>query len=471
MAISEARLAGRSLHRRERPQFVLLTAALGVPATSLVAIGIYQNRGTLQASWQELVVATVAFALLSVFDLQAVDGRTLSPDVPLLLAICLMFQPAVAGVVVLVGALDPREFRGGVTLTRSMFNRVQGAILALVTSYVAHLMSPATTSALGLFLTTLVCLSVLTLTNYVLVAMAGRVADQAPFVTTMQHLVLGRPFDFVVTWVSWGLMGMLIVAADESIGWLAIIAFTGPALVGRQVLARSKTALLAEVSVDGKQRALDELSEQIFDERKDERERIASHLHDEVLQPLYQVSLMCDVVKQDSATGRLLELDRDVPLLNLTIEAASKNLRGVIGRLRNSPIGVRGLTSTLRRLGHDLGTQTRIQIRQSIDNVRVDNPALQLTVYQVAKEALLNAVRHSRAREIEIMLSQDIDAIRLSVEDNGVGFDPRSSQEDHFGLLIMRERTEAAGGVFLIDSRLGEGTIVAARFPLELDSS
>ena len=467
MAISEARLLSSHLRRRERPRFVLLTVMLAVPVVSLLAVGSFQNRGVLKASWQELVVATAAFALLSVFDLQAIGGRTLSPDVPLLLAICLMFQPAVAAVVVLVGSLDPREFTGNVTLTRSLFNRTQGAILALATSYVAHRMLPVGGPAIGLCLTTLACLSVLTIANYVLIAMGGRVADGAPFLTTMQTLVLGRPFDFVVTWISWGLLGMLIVAAEDSIGWLALMAFTGPALIGRQVLARSKSALLAEANANGKQRALEELSEQIFDERKDERERIASHLHDEVLQPLYQVSLMCDVVKQDSITGRLLELDRDVPLLNLTIEAASKNLRGVIGRLRNSPVAVHGLSSTLRRLGRDLEAQTRIQIHRSIDAVHVEDPTLQLTIYQVAKEALVNAVRHSRASEIRVMLRQDTDAIRLSVEDDGVGFDPRSSQQDHFGLLIMRERTESAGGVIQIDSRLGEGTIVAARFPLE----
>jgi signal transduction histidine kinase len=443
---------------------------LALPVVGLVAVGSFQNRGVLKASWEQLLVATAAFALLSVFDLQSIGGRTLSPDVPLLIAICLMFQPAVAGIVVLVGSLDPREFTGNVSLTRSLFNRIQGATLALVTSYVAHAMPPVRGSALRLCLTTLVCLLVLTAVNYLLVSTAGRVADGAPFLTTMQNLVLGRPFDFVLTWISWGLMGMLIVAAEDSIGWAAIIAFTGPALIGRQVLARSKSGLIAEASAQGKQRALDELSEQIFDERKDERERIASHLHDEVLQPLYQVSLMCDVVKQDSATGRLLELDKDVPLLNLTIEAASKNLRGVISRLRNSPIGVRGLASTLRRFGRDLAAQTRISVEQSIDNVHVDDPVLQLTVYQVAREALINAVRHSRASEVRIMLTQDVDAIRLSVEDNGIGFDPGSSQQDHFGLLIMRERSEAAGGLLLIDSRLGEGTIVAARFPLRNDS-
>jgi signal transduction histidine kinase len=471
MAISEARFPRNGIiHKRERPQFVVLTLLLAVPAACLIAIGSYQNRGTFQASWEELLVAAAAFSLLSVLDLQTSGGRTLSPDVPLLLAICLMFQPAVAGVVVFVSSLDKREFAGGLTVTRSLFNRLIGAILALVTSYVAHALPPPDRSAWQLGVSTIVCLLVLTVTNYLLVSIAGRVADGMPFLMTMHDLVLGRPVDFVITWTAWGLMGLLLVAAEQSIGGLAIIAFTGPALIGRQVLARSESALLAEAKAEGKQRAIEELSDHIFEERRDERERIASHLHDEVLQPLFQVSLMCDVVKQDSATGRLLDLDKDVPLLNLTIGAASKNLRGVIGRLRNSPIGVQGLASTLRRLGKDLETQTRIRISQSIEDVHVPDPTLQLTVYQVAKEALTNAVRHSRATQIQVLLSQDVDAIRLSVEDNGVGFDPSSSHQDHFGLLIMRERAEAAGGVLMIDSRFGEGTIVAARFPLGMDS-
>ena len=69
---------------------------------------------------QELVVSTAAFALLSVFDLQTTGGRTLSPDVPLLLAICLMFQPAVAGVIVFVGSLDRREFAGTLTMAGAL---------------------------------------------------------------------------------------------------------------------------------------------------------------------------------------------------------------------------------------------------------------------------------------------------------------------------------------------------------------
>jgi signal transduction histidine kinase len=416
-----------------------------------------------------LIVWTLAFGVLNVFDLQAWGGRILSPDVPVLLAICLTFPPAVAGLIAFVGTMDRREFSGQLTLTRSLFNRTQGAMLAILPAAVAQLIPRSIGSAWWLVLSTVSSLAVLTVANYVLVSLGGRIADATPFLDSVHSLVLGRPIDFAMTWVVWGMMGMLLVAAENQLGTLAIVVFMGPALIGRQVLARSNSALLAEANVRAKQRAVTELSSRIFDERRDERERIASHLHDDVLQPLYQVSLMCDVVKQDTSGGRLLELDKDVPLLNLTVGIASKNLRNVIGRLRNSPIGIRGLSHTLRGLVKDLAAQSSISMRQSIEDVRVQDPALQLTIYQVAKEGLTNALRHSRARQIRVLLTQDADSVRLTVEDDGVGFDPQAAQQDHFGLLIMRERTESAGGVFLVDSRLGDGTIVAARFPNQPD--
>jgi signal transduction histidine kinase len=466
LAISETRIQRPGgFARRERTAFIFFTLFLALPVAAFVGVGAYGKRAALQSSWEEIVVWTLAFALLNLFDLKAWGGRILAPDVPVLLAICLTFPPALAGLIAFVGTLDPREFSGQMTLTRSLFNRTQGAILAILPAAVAQLIPHSLGTTWWLTLSTASCLLVLTVANYVLISIGGQFADDTPFLQSVQNLVLGRPVDFATTWLAWGLLGMLLVAAESSIGTLAIVVFIGPALIGRQVLARSRSTLVAEANAEGKQRAVNELSSRIFDERRDERESIASHLHDEVLQPLYQVSLMCDVVKQDTVTGRLLELDKDVPLLNLTVSVASKNLRGVIGRLRNSPIGIRGLPSTLRGLVKDLEPQSKVDIRQAIEDVRIQDPALQLTIYQVAKEALTNAIRHARARRIHIRLMQDEDAVRLTVEDNGLGFDPRIAEQDHFGLLIMRERTESAGGVFLVDSRLGEGTIVAARFP------
>lgn len=69
---------------------------------------------------------------------------------------------------------------------------------------------------------------------------------------------------------------------------------------------------------------------------------------------------------------------------------------------------------------------------------------------------------------IKVVLREDDQAIRLSVDDDGCGFDLRSvDQATHFGLQIMRERTEIAGGEMAVDSRPGEGTHVVVRLPID----
>jgi signal transduction histidine kinase len=76
-------------------------------------------------------------------------------------------------------------------------------------------------------------------------------------------------------------------------------------------------------------------------------------------------------------------------------------------------------------------------------------------------------VHHAKAARISVELGKDEEYIRFSVEDDGVGFDPALSKIGHFGLLIMRERSEAVGGTLYIDTAPGEGTIVAGRIPLD----
>src|SRR2546422_9523398 len=123
MATSEASVQGseRFTRRQERHSFLLFTLLLALPVATYVALGSYKNRASLQTSWEELAVWTLAFALLNVFDLPAWRGRTLAPDVPVLLAICLTFPPAIAGLIALVGSVDRREFTGRLTLTKSIF--------------------------------------------------------------------------------------------------------------------------------------------------------------------------------------------------------------------------------------------------------------------------------------------------------------------------------------------------------------
>jgi signal transduction histidine kinase len=141
-------------------------------------------------------------------------------------------------------------------------------------------------------------------------------------------------------------------------------------------------------------------------------------------------------------------------------------LRQFIKDLRNAPLGSRGLPETVTSLIRELQSRSRAQITSSLADVGDPQGPLQLAIYQVIKEALLNAVHHAKAGRISIELSRDEDFIRVSIEDDGVGFDPALSKVGHFGLLIMRERAEALGGIVYVDTAPGEGTIVAGRFPL-----
>jgi len=212
------------------------------------------------------------------------------------------------------------------------------------------------------------------------------------------------------------------------------------------------------------------VSEKMVDERREERLAVAAGLHDELLPPLYKVHLMGQVLRQDLAMGRLLNLEDDLPELLGATEQASEATQGLIRELRHSGLGPDGLVGTLRLLIRDVESASRGQIQLEAKDVG-GSPVVQLLAYQIAREALRNAVRHADASFIRVSLEREGPDMRLIVQDNGRGFDPISVDgEKHFGLLLMKERVELAGGVLHVESRVGHGTTIVARLPAETSS-
>src|SRR5207247_8086274 len=107
--------------------------------------------------------------------------------------------------------------------------------------------------------------------------------------------------------------------------------------------------------------ALAELSKRMHEERSDERRLIAADLHDEVLQPLFKVTLMAQVLKGDLGCGHLLEMDQDLPALLTAADLASSTLREPIGDLRRSTLGRGGwglaVESLARRVTDRVGVR------------------------------------------------------------------------------------------------------------------
>jgi signal transduction histidine kinase len=307
------------------------------------------------------------------------------------------------------------------------------------------------------------------LVNWSLVYLALRASDGSTIRTVITRMSSGDPVAFVSAYVAFGLVAVLLALAVRAGGPWGLVAVGIPILLARQVFSRSVELRDAALLLTEKSQLLLTISEKISDERRDERLAIAAGLHDDLLPPLFKVHLLGQVIRQDLATGQLLALDEDVPDLITATEQANDTARSLIRRLRSSPVGPDGLSNTLQLLVRSMNGDSGSRIHADLSDAG-GSPIVQLLAYQVAREALRNALRHASAPNVWLRLDRDGPEIRLSIEDDGLGFDPATVDETaHFGLQLMRERVELAGGIFRVDTAPGTGTRVIVRLPRELE--
>jgi signal transduction histidine kinase len=142
-------------------------------------------------------------------------------------------------------------------------------------------------------------------------------------------------------------------------------------------------------------------------------------------------------------------------------------VRALIRDLHRSPIGRAGLAEAIQSFVADAKKDSSTTIACDVGEVNLP-PAIQLLLYQIAREATMNAVKHARAGRIHIAVHEREDGVRLEVRDDGRGFDSEAKPVDgHFGMVIMRERAQLAGGTFEVQSAIGRGTSIVANIPRE----
>jgi signal transduction histidine kinase len=385
-------------------------------------------------------------------------GAELSMDLPVLLAAAIVFQPAVAGAIAFLGAVDPREWKREVSLWMSVYNRAQIALSVIAASVAFHLLGGRPGLWPWTALAGLIALGIDSLVNYSLVAAASALKLGRGFKESLSAMRFGEPRVFIPTYLSFGFLGVLAAEAYESIGLIGVLAFIGPVLLAREAfIYRTQLESFAR-SLGVRGAALQKVDLQIAEERRDEREVLAGEIHDEVLPPLFKVHLMGQVLRRDLESGRLLDLDEDLPELLRATEIAQDAIRSVLRNLRASSLGPSGLNSTLELLARSVEGETNAAVRLEVEDVG-GTPLVQLLLYRLAREALRNSVKHSSAHNITVRLWREGDFIRMIVEDDGLGFDPdRVDPDAHFGLQLMRERVAAFGGDIAIESQPNEGT-------------
>jgi len=439
---------------------------------SIVLVGgflLIEGPRNLAAMSYDAINLLAWLAAVAVTDLLYVPlwGTTLAMSFPILLAAAMLFPPIVAALLALVGTTDQREFRRQIPIGRSLFNRSQIALSVLTGSFLFHAVGVELDTWPWVLPAALLALIADSAVNFVSLIFGWRAAAMSSVRQGALRIFGPEPLSFILTYVGFGLTAVPLAIVYEAVGAWGLLAFVVPILLGHQAFLQSERFHQMAGAVSAKTQALRTVSARIADERRDERLAVAAGLHDELLPPLYQVHLMGQVLRQDLATGQLLSLEDDLPRLLGATQEASEATHALIRGLRHSDIGAGGLVGTLRLLARDIESRTSCDVMLEAEDVG-GSPVVQLLAYQVAREALRNAARHADATRIRIRLSRDGSDMRLIIEDDGNGFDPDLVDADrHFGLQLMKERVELAGGVLHVETMVGEGTTIAVRLPAE----
>jgi len=456
---------------RSRPEPKRLRALEASLSLVVVAGLVWQVAGKwsdFEASLSQLLPWLLVVVVADLLPVPIWGSVELMMSFPVLLASALVFPPFIAGSLSFVGSLDLREFRGEISPLRDLYNRRNVTISVFVASWIFHRFGVGVLDWPGVLALTFVVLVADMVVNFGLVILGAHLLTGLSAKRLWTNVYGGsRPEVFLGGYACFGLLAVLMATVYSAAGNAGLVAFAIPLLLSRQMFIHWKRLGEANLAIEHKERALTAVSSRIADERRDERLALAAGIHDEVLPPLYKVHLMGQVVKHDLASGRLLDLDSDVLDLIRAIESADSSLRDMVRGLRRSTIGRAGLGETLGLLVNEVEATTHARVQTVIRPVG-GSPLIHLLVYQLAREALSNAARHANATTIVLVLDEDAESIRLRVTDDGQGFSMLGvDSSSHFGLQLMRERVELAGGLLLVDSHPGEGTTVLARLPIQ----
>ncbi len=213
------------------------------------------------------------------------------------------------------------------------------------------------------------------------------------------------------------------------------------------------------------------LTHRVVQGHETERADVALELHDRITQLLCAILFRSQaLVDKRSAKGgpAMKEASELHEMLGETareVERISRNLRpGVLDQL--------GLDAVLRGTATEFAKRTGVAVKLASAPLAARLPAAtELALYRILQEALKNVEQHARARQVTVRLTQPGTYVHLVIEDDGIGFNPnhrpdRKKGKGGLGLLGMRERATAVGGVLTVKTGLRAGTEIEARIPL-----
>jgi signal transduction histidine kinase len=412
---------------------------------------------------------TVMIAAVELLQVPTWRGVQVSVGYPLVIAVALTYQPEVAALVALLSASDPREFRREVSLLRALFNRCQVTLAVLAASAAFHAFSSVSEDFFKLLPAALLAIVVdygITLSLVTVgVALLYRVKP-----LTVAAELLGRGQEFLVSYVGLGLLGTALAKLNsiDGVGWWSVVIVIAPLLFARQMFLRTQSLEEAHKELQEREQVLRSLSNAMAEERADERQKIAAYLHDDLAQVLFRLSIQVDVARKLLDKGEIPQTAEQLDKIKESKQDTSDRVRALIRQLHRSPLGAKGLSEALESFTDDVGRDSGVTFHHHVEDVPMPGP-IALLIYKIAGEGVMNALKHARATDIWITVSEQGDDLELQLRDNGRGFDTSApGPEGHFGMAMMRERAQVGGGRFAVQSAPDQGTTITVAFPTSL---
>ncbi len=211
------------------------------------------------------------------------------------------------------------------------------------------------------------------------------------------------------------------------------------------------------------------LTHRVVQAQETERSRVALEVHDRITQPLCAIvmqsqALVTDLVVRPAAAKKAAIQLRD--LLGRTAEEAERISRD----LRSSVLVELGLAAVLTEACTEFASRTGVPVKITCGPLTASlSPATELALYRIFQEALKNAGKHARARQVTVELSELTGFTEMAIHDDGIGFDLTRFSAKHrggLGLLGMRERATYVRGDFTVRSARRAGTEIRVRIPV-----
>jgi len=281
---------------------------------------------------------------------------------------------------------------------------------------------------------------------------------RGPFTVALATVVAILGSGWAGGWTAGGILGPIIGAA------VAILIGAGYHSLQREAAEREQ--LVAELVATRAELAHQERAAGAAQERA----RLARDIHDTLAQGLSSIQMLLQAAERADPTGP------SAGHVRLALATTADNLaeaRTLVRELTPAPLADAGLVAALRRLAQTQWQRPDLAVTIEADEA-LDLPmATQTALLRLAQGAMANVLQHARATRATIGISRRPAAVRLTVRDNGIGFDvdhwqPPAGGPDSFGLAAARTRVEQLGGTLELTTAPGRGTTVTVELPVAM---